>query len=54
MALMGFLLGSVALAAYRDSHEGRWILRDRKQRRPSAVAYAVVERSGVRSISSVC
>jgi hypothetical protein len=29
VALMGFLLGSVALATHRDSHEGRRRLRDR-------------------------
>jgi hypothetical protein len=35
MALMGFLLGSVAIAAHRDSHEGRRTLCNRD--RPSAV-----------------
>jgi hypothetical protein len=38
VALMGFLLGSVALATHRDSHEGRRRLRDRnRRRRPSAI-----------------
>jgi hypothetical protein len=38
MALMGFLLGIVALAAHRDSYEGRRALCDRNQRpRRSAV-----------------